>query len=166
MSVRLQDLAAGPREAAIAADAELTALGIPHAITSTMRVAIEQIVFFCQGRAPLEIVNLLRQYIGLYQLAESENRFRAAAPLKPNIVTWADGVNRLSNHQAGRGLDVVPMENVEKDPAKPARWRAVWPGKDDPRWQGIAVVMKKHGFSWGGDWPEPKTDRPHYEMAV
>ena len=26
------------------------------------------------------------------------------------------------------------------------------------------MLGKSLGFKWGGDWPPPKTDRPHFEM--
>lgn len=35
----------------------------------------------------------------------------------------------------------------------------------DERWLVIASVFKSLGFEWGGDWPKPKTDKPHFQMT-
>jgi peptidoglycan L-alanyl-D-glutamate endopeptidase CwlK len=40
-------------------------------------------------------------------------------------------------------------------------------GKDDysvgPLWMKVVAVMKKHGWSWGGNFPEGQHDNPHLE---
>lgn len=148
MSTRIEDMASPAREHAEAATADLKAAGVTHVVTSTNRTALDQITFYLQGRGvPLEVVNLLRKYQGLRLLGASENI---------NPVTWCDGVNTLSNHQGGRALDVVPAD-IDGNPC--------WPAASDLRWVQISSIMKRHGFAWGGDWPAPKTDLPHYEYT-
>ena len=40
-------------------------------------------------------------------------------------------------------------------------------GKDDevigPNWMKVVTIMKSHGMTWGGDFPEGFHDNPHFE---
>nr|WP_319570234.1 M15 family metallopeptidase [uncultured Draconibacterium sp.] len=56
-------------------------------------------------------------------------------------------------HFYALALDVVEM----KDGITPL-WK-------NPNWDTIGAVFKKYGFEWGGDWPSPKTDKPHMQMS-
>lgn len=118
---------------------------VPHVVTSTRRTADEQIALYAQGRAVLEIVNLLRKHAGMGMIAPGENTYQ---------VTNCDGVNTYSNHQKGLALDVVPM-NVSGRPE--------WPPATDSRWEQIAVSFEAVGFKCGGRWRKP--DLPHYEYV-
>lgn len=161
MSVRIQDMAPGAREHAEAAVVDLIASGIPHVITSTRRNVLEQMAFWLQSRAPLEAVNLLRQFIGIRLLTPGENLYERNRPklaagqpliLGVDVITLADGVNTPSNHQDGNAIDIVPA-GMNGGP--------IWPKSDDPRWRKIAEVMKRHGFESGLDWANQ--DPPHHK---
>ena len=146
MSTKLTDLAPDVQGKAQLATEQLTAAGIPFAVTSTLRTEAEQMALFAQGRDALPAVNLLRSQAGMPPIGAADNSY---------TVTNADGVKYKSNHQGGRALDVVPVNSAGNP---------VWPDHKDPRWEQIASVMKANGFQWGGDWPR-FPDFPHYEMA-
>jgi len=151
MSKNIEDLAEDVRAHAWAFVTTLTAKGIPHVVTSTLRTEAEQMALYAQGRDPLPTVNMLRSAAGLSPIGSAENGY---------TVTNADGVKYKSNHQGGRALDVVPS-NEQGNP--------VWPAADDPRWTLIAATGKEQGFKWGGDWTKARDgidpDLPHYEMT-
>lgn len=144
MSKKLDDLFPSVCIAATRAISELNTTGIPTAVTYTRRTEIEQRALFAQGRETLDVANALRKEAGLYLLAEKENK---------HTVTNCDGVIKRSPHQGGRAIDIVPLQNG----------RAIWPVLADPRWVQISAIMKKHGFTWGGDWKD-FPDYPHYQM--
>lgn len=125
-----------------AAFEELHEKKIPFVCTSDFRESWRQLILFMQGRYDLSLINRWRRIYEQRLLSASENKY---------TVTECDGVDLKSNHQGRKAVDVVPAVNG----------KAVWPPKDDPRWVQISEVMKKHGFSWGGDWSHP--DYPHYE---
>lgn len=145
MSTKIEDLSPAARPRAEAFIAALDAKGIPYAITCTFRTVDEQVALYAQGRAPLEIVNLLRKKAGLSNIGLNDNTYH---------VTNCDGVNILSPHQGRDALDVVPMVN-----GKP-----VWPPLSDQRWRQIAEVGEAAGFTWGGRWQD-FPDFPHYQAA-
>ncbi len=143
----ISDLLPEVQEALEKALDELREKKISFLVWSDVRTTPHQIILYCQKRAPLDIVNLWREYFEMRLISEKENE---------KIVTWADGIKKKSNHQLKRSVDVVPSEGN-----KPK-----WPGREDPRWVEIATVMKKYGFSWGGDWePDEKKDFPHYDFV-
>jgi hypothetical protein len=117
---------------------------IPHKVMSTLRTDIEQVALFLQGRASLEVVNLVRKYAGLHLIAEAENTYS---------VTNCDGMNTKSNHQLGIALDVVPLGEFGNP---------IWPVNKDPRWLLIGEIGEKHGFKWAGRWAKP--DPAHHEF--
>jgi peptidoglycan L-alanyl-D-glutamate endopeptidase CwlK len=132
--------------ALVEAMSEMDDLGIKYFVDSTLRTTEEQAAYFAQGRKPLLDVNQLRTIAGFGLLPESENRY---------TITNCDGVTAKSNHQSGRAVDVVPTDS---------RGRPYWPVADSAAWKLIAVVMEKHGFTWGGRWKK-FPDFPHYEMV-
>lgn len=145
MNTKISDLVP---EVAAAAQNGIDALNrfdIPHAVTSTLRSVDEQAALYAQGRQALDRVNALREKAGMYPCTLSENNY---------TVTNCDGVKVKSNHQGGRALDIVPLN----DQGSPT-----WPPGGDPRWQKIADIMKGQGFQWGGDWTNK--DMPHFEMV-
>jgi hypothetical protein len=146
MSKLLEDLVPEALFKAVHAMAELADKTIPVCIVSTLRTDREQAALHLQGRASLEVVNAAREAAGMKPIGPDENKY---------TVTNCDGVRLKSRHQSGRALDVVPREGV----------RPVWPGADDPRWKQISDVMKKAGFTWGGDWTA-FLDLPHFELPA
>ena len=96
---------------------------------------------------------------GLRTLEEQQALYAKGRP-EGNIVTYADGVERRSNHQSGNAVDVVPYPSGYSD-AKKIR---------DFGWYvlGVAQMLKSYGaidndIKWGGKWKRFK-DYPHFEI--
>lgn len=125
----------------------LTRTAILHKVTSTRRTTEEQIALWCQGRAPLPIVNLLRQHAGLPKLLASENSY---------VVTQADGVNRSSVHQEGRAIDIAVLIEVEQGEGEQKKkvlvpsWNYAKLAKE---YRAIADLARGQGWNCGADWP-------------
>lgn len=102
--------------------AQMAALGHPMTVTDGNRTTAKQQALYAQGRT------------------------------KPGrIVTYADGVKRLSNHQGGRAVDCTFL-NAQGQPH--------WP--EHGPWSEYGKRARDLGLRWGGDWQKP--DRPHVEM--
>ncbi len=150
-----------PRAEALLQD--LQKAGIPHLVTSTRRTTEEQIALWCQGRAPLEVVQLLRQHAGLPRLHESENKY---------TVTQADGVNEPSAHQGGNAIDIAVLVEVQGEDGR-KRLMPSWDYARQARiYRGIAELARRQGWDNGADWPpiNPQTglgrDPPHHQLAA
>jgi hypothetical protein len=138
VSAKIEDLQTDVQEAARKLD---NAIPFPHVVLSTYRFDTEQVALFLQGRVELWAVNLVR----------------ALAKMKPTADRWTvtecDGINTKSNHQSGRALDIVPLDE---------KGNPCWPPEDDMRWEIMGKLGELYGFRWGGRWKKP--DRPHFEM--
>lgn len=156
-------------EAAARAEELVRALekaGIRHKVTSTRRTTDEQIALYSQGRAPLQIVQLLRQHAGLAKLQEAENKY---------VVTQLDGVNRGSAHQDGKAIDIAVLAEIEptqKDGKTAQVLAPSWDySKTAKQYRAIADLAKHYGWNCGADWApiDPKTglgaDPPHHELG-
>lgn len=141
MSARIEDLQPAMQ---VKVRTMLSLIRIPYVVTSTLRTEDEQVAYYAQGRAPLEIVNLLRKKAGMSPTTEGENA---------KTITKCDGVNTLSNHQGGWAVDVVPA-GINGTP--------IWPHPADPRWEQIGRAGEAAGLDWGKHWPN-FPDLPHYE---
>lgn len=98
-------------------------LGHPIRITSGTRTAAEQAALYAQGRTTAG-----------------------------TIVTNADGIKTLSNHQRGRAFDVAFLEDGAPS------WAEHHP------WPLLGTVGEALGLSWGGRWTAPnRPDRPHFQ---
>ena len=80
-------------------------------------------------------------------------------PAPGKRVTWAKDTTETAHGVKEDGLsygaDVAPW-----DAAK------LQPDYSDPRkFQLIGEKAKEKGFTWGGDWPSPKTDTDHIEIT-
>lgn len=66
-----------------------------------------------------------------------------------------------SYHNYGLALDIVLIID-----GKTASWdiKEDWDGDLQSDWMEVVIIMKKHGFKWGGDWKTFK-DMPHFEMT-
>lgn len=152
MSVSLGDLVPEVARKAGHLVKELDRRGIRYLVTSTLRTQAEQVALFAQGRAELEVVQALRRIADMRPLHPSENRY---------TVTNADGVTKLSLHQGGRAIDIVPLDE---------RGRPSWnyPAMKD-EYLAIGDVARKQGWTCGQDWPpiDPDSglgaDPPHYQ---
>ncbi len=150
-----------PRAEALLQD--LQKAGIPHLVTSTRRTTEEQIALWCQGRAPLEVVQVLRRHAGLPKLHESENKY---------TVTNADGVNAASAHQEGKAIDIAVLVEVQGEDGR-KRLLPSWDySKQAQAYRAIADLARRHGWDCGADWPpiNPETglgrDPPHHQLAA
>jgi len=75
------------------------------------------------------------------------------------IVTHCDGIRVKSNHQIqddgfGHAADCTFLDPVMQQP----RWL------DSDPWHLYMDCARRHGLVCGGDWPAPKTDKPHVEL--
>lgn len=101
----------------------MAVIGHPICVTSGIRTAAEQAALYAQGRT---------------------------TPGK--IVTDADGIRTLSNHQRGTAFDVAFLQD-----GKPS-WAEHHP------WLLLGTVGEALGLSWGGRWTAPnRPDRPHFQ---
>ena len=133
--------------------AELKQRGIAHAIIETRRSQVVQLAYWLQGRAEYGTINAVRVAAGLRAIERAE---------AARIITRADGVQVLSEHQKGRALDVAPI--------LPATGTVLWDTvRYTAQWKAIIEVAKRNGFTCGADWPplSPVTglgwDPPHLE---
>lgn len=94
-------------------------------------------------------------YVGVAQgyrsIAEQNRLYAQGRTLPGPIVTNARGGQ--SNHNRGIAVDLF---QYSRDGTQ-ALFR------NDQAFQVIVAAMKRHGFSWGGDWTSFK-DYPHFEL--
>jgi peptidoglycan L-alanyl-D-glutamate endopeptidase CwlK len=145
-----------PEAAAMAEELlkNLVLASIRHKVTCTRRTTEEQLALYSQGRAPLEIVQLLRQHAGLPKIHASENRY---------TVTQIDGVNKSSAHQEGLAIDITPADE---------QGNPVWAyAANAERYKAIGKIARRMGWNCGQDWPpiDRRTglgaDPPHYQLG-
>lgn len=87
-----------------------------------------------------------------YRSGEEQNALYAQGRTKPgHKVTNAKAGQSFHQHRVA--LDLYPLVQGKPDFTGAA-----------PEWHKIAVIFKKHGFEWAGDW---KTFRemPHFQMT-
>jgi peptidoglycan LD-endopeptidase CwlK len=76
--------------------------------------------------------------------------FNQGRTTKGNIVTNA---KLIGPHGFAIALDVCPLVNGK------CAWNRI------DLFDKIAVIFKKHGFEWGGDW-KSIVDKPHFQMTL
>lgn len=85
-----------------------------------------------------------------YRSIEAQDELYAQSRTKPG--PWAtDAKGGQSYHNYGLAIDVAEIKN------KMTTGRRMT--------ENIAKIAEKFGFEWGGYWPPPKTDYPHFEMT-
>ncbi|MFH0820479.1 MAG: RHS repeat-associated core domain-containing protein [Candidatus Peregrinibacteria bacterium] len=85
-----------------------------------------------------------------YRTSKEQNEEYAKGRTKPGpIRTYAKGGE--SYHNYGLAMDVVRMKD----------YQPVWKVLGKP----IVDIANSLGFEWGGHWPSPKTDNPHFQMT-
>ena len=119
---------------------------IPYFISEARRTLLTQYLYALQG------MNVVPQ-------SELEWACKEAGIRPPGTqrITWT----LKSNHLSGLAVDIVPLMEVAdpKDTNKKI-WVPDWNNQDTR----IVEIMKRHGFSWGGDFPQ--VDKPHFELRV
>ena len=99
-----------------------------------------------------------------YRSAAEQDILYAQGRTAPgHVVTRARGCESLHNttkdgKPAALAFDVVPLVNGK------AYWQNT--GKGTKLWQTIGEAGEKLGLEWGGRWPAPKTDMPHFEQKA
>lgn len=111
---------------------EAHSAGLSVTVTSTLRTREIQLAYFAQGRATLEVVNLLRKVAGLKPIPKDENL----------VITKCDGVNTKSKHQEGKAFDVVLL-NKYGDPI----WHVATVFMD---YKKMGEIGESEGLTWGG----------------
>jgi peptidoglycan LD-endopeptidase CwlK len=77
------------------------------------------------------------------------------------IVTFAKPGQ--SWHNYGLAVDICLIDKN----TKMASWDTTTDFDSDKKadWMEVVEVFKSFGWEWGGDWPEQKRDRPHFEKT-
>jgi len=125
-------------------------LKIPFQIIETLRPQEVQDAYYAQGRKPVNIVNALRDKVGLYLITEDEN----------TIITQA----KISKHTSGLAMDAAPFW-----PWYSIDWNVSTLAASAP-WHVLGNIARECGISWGGDWTPKNSvgigwDAPHFEVV-
>jgi peptidoglycan L-alanyl-D-glutamate endopeptidase CwlK len=126
-----------------------------------------QIVPALTGRAICRFAYTLRTFLeqdALY--AQGRTRLFDNQGRRLGIVTKAKGGQSIHNY--GLALDIVLIKDTNNDGKfDTASWETNVDfdkdGKSD--WMEVVDIMKKNGWTWGGDWKSFK-DRPHFEKPM
>lgn len=128
---------------------KLKEMGFKYKILETLRTAETQAAYYAQGREHIDTINRLRFIAKLGPIGPDEAK---------RVITHA----KISNHQAGRALDIVPIIGgkipwVSNTPEKIAAWKT------------LGEVGQSFGFDWGGAWKPLDInglgwDLPHFEI--
>ena len=105
---------------------------------------------------------------GLRTVEDQQKLFaqgRTVGQRKLPVVTWVDGVNKKSNHQAkedgfGYAVDVYIYDHETKS----ASWDKVKLTEFARHLQKVAKRELNVDIAWGGDWV--RKDRPHFEVLT
>lgn len=97
-----------------------------------------------------------------HAVTETRRSYIAQSDAFKRGASKCDGLNKLSMHQAGLAIDIVPLD----DKGRPT-WDYV---KYADAYKKIGAVCKDFGLDWGGTWTpiDPKTglgwDAPHSQF--
>lgn len=131
----------------------LTALNTLHPDDRIRKDAIEAWQE-CEDAMPSNVKIIVVQ--GYRSIAESTKIYNQGRTTPGEIVTYA--LPGHSWHNYAMAFDFAMVTN----------------GKDDytvgPLWMKVVAIMKKHGWTWGGDFPpvngKSETDNPHFEKKL
>jgi len=122
---------------------------IPQNGISTLRTPLEQLALWAQGRTSYVVLSVVRQHAGLPPIDQHE---------ASDIVTKADGINSLSNHQDGRAIDWVPFH-----PDGTPIWYPNTP-EEIATYRKAGAIAKACGIQCGMDWTGGFVDWDHFEI--
>ncbi len=91
------------------------------------------------GDGPLRIAQ------GYRTNAEQDALYAQGRTTPGSIVTWARGGESI--HNQGLAIDIFRIDGGSLYSVSPA----------------TVNIFKQQGFTWGGDWKAPKTDKPHFQ---
>ncbi len=98
-----------------------------------------------------------------FAITETRRTYMAQSEAFKRGASKCDGLNKLSMHQAGLAVDIVPIDPVSRKPT----WDYA---KFSAEYKKIGAVCKDFGLEWGGTWTpiDPKTglgwDAPHSQL--
>lgn len=94
--------------------------------------------------------------------AEQQAIYNQGRTTKGPIVSWA--LPGTSWHNYGMAFDF----SLLTEDGKALIWDTTHDSPDEGKqadWMQVVEVCKRHSWSWGGDWPEGKKDRPHLQYT-
>lgn len=125
------------------------------AVRAELREILEECDRRLTGRMKVRFAWILRNNVEQRLLYE-QGRTRPG-----KVVTWAKPGQ--SWHNYGLAVDICLIDSVGK--------MASWDTKTDfdadrkADWLEVVEVFKSRGWEWGGDWPEAKRDKPHFQKT-
>lgn len=102
-----------------------------------------------QAAMPNNVKIIISQ--GYRTFAESDALYAQGRTKPGQIVTNAKAGQ--SYHNYGLAIDMLMTTNSKED------WVV------GPNWMKVAEIMKKHGWTWGGDFKGDFKDNPHFEKT-
>lgn len=97
---------------------------------------------------------------GLRTFAEQDALYAQGRTAPGKVVTYAKGGQ--SYHNYGVAIDFV-LEH--KDGSVSWSMTEDMNGDSISDWNEVVQCFLAEGFTWGGSWPYPKKDTPHFEMT-
>lgn len=112
--------------------------------------------------APQSGLRTMEEQAALYALGRTVRNPDGACDARPLglIVTHAGPGD--SWHNYGLACDVVFQTSKPTDPE--GVWHWDWSG--NLPWAALGSAGESVGLEWGGRWPLPKTDLPHFELRL
>ena len=127
-------------------------------------IYVNEIVPALSGRAICRFAYTLRTFAEQDALfAQGRTRLFDNNGRRLGVVTKAKGGQSIHNY--GLALDIVLLKDTNGDGTfESASWETnVDFDKDGrPDWMEVVNILKKHEWTWGGDWKSFK-DAPHFE---
>jgi hypothetical protein len=164
MSRNIDDLIPEARLPYLAAKNECAEKGLIVVETCVKRKLEEQVALYAQGRESFNEICKLRDYAGLWPIAEDE---------AAKVITWTFLSKHIAQYAMPRdhkdfgkvlAVDFALKHFVD------GKSKLYWNSKVDvnenevPDFEEAGAIFEHHGFVWGGRWSTP--DRPHIEWAV
>jgi peptidoglycan LD-endopeptidase CwlK len=127
-------------------------------------IYLNEIVPALSGRAICRFAYTLRTFAEQDVLfAQGRTRLFDNSGKRLGVVTKAKGGQSIHNY--GLALDIVLIKDTNGDGTfESASWETNVDFDKDGRadWLEVVSILKKHGWTWGGDWKSFK-DAPHFE---
>jgi len=158
MKPLLKDMSPNLQLKFAAFSAKMAEAGIPFMLTCVIRLPIEQVALYAQGRESLDDVNTKRAAAGMYLFkTDAENAFIVTKTL--NSPHFPDPVTGKSH-----AYDIAILKGDGKTPTWDSKWL------DDktniPSYLEAARIGKLIGLNPGGLWTGNFQDWPHYQEVT
>lgn len=129
-------------------------------------IYLNEIIPALSGKAICRFAYTLRTFAeqdALY--AKGRTRLFDNSGKRLGVVTKAKGGQSIHNY--GLALDIVLIKDTNGDGTfESASWETNVDFDKDGKadWMEVVDILKKHGWTWGGDWKSFK-DAPHFEKT-